>query len=134
MWPAQTLLVLAAVALLAAVTALAVRAQTRNPTSSRLQPVGRYLALAGSSGPAAFGRHTACGTTIGPATEGVAQPTLPCGARIFIEFQGHRVLTEVIDRGPYTPGRQLDLTDALARLLGLSGVQQVYWSYARVGS
>jgi rare lipoprotein A (peptidoglycan hydrolase) len=43
------------------------------------------------------------------------------------------VLVQVIDRGPYVPGRQFDLTDALARRLGLRGVQQIHWSYARTG-
>ena len=43
------------------------------------------------------------------------------------------VLTQVVDRGPYVPGRQFDLTDALARRLGLRGVQVVHWSYARSG-
>ena len=68
-----------------------------------------------------------------PDTEGVAQPTLPCGARIFITYDGTTVLTQVVDRGPYAPGRQFDLTDALARRLGLHGVQQIHWSYARAG-
>ena len=64
-------------------------------------------------------------------TEGVAHPVLPCGARIYVSYHGKHVLTQVIDRGPYVPGRQFDLTDALARRLGLQGVQQIHWSYAR---
>jgi rare lipoprotein A (peptidoglycan hydrolase) len=124
---------LAALALLAAAISLAVTAQTRHGGSTGPQPVGSFAALAGSSGPAAFGRTTACGGVLGPDTEGVAQPTLPCGARIFITFQGKTVLTQVVDRGPYTAGRQFDLTDALARRLGLHGVQQIHWSYARAG-
>jgi rare lipoprotein A len=61
----------------------------------------------------------------------VAHPTLPCGARIFITYHGTTVLVQVIDRGPYVPGRQFDVTQALARRLGLNGVQQIHWSYAR---
>jgi len=64
---------------------------------------------------------------------GIAHPTLPCGVRVFIDFHGKHVLTQVVDRGPYQPGRQFDVTDALARLLGLQGVQQVHWSYAQTG-
>jgi rare lipoprotein A (peptidoglycan hydrolase) len=94
-------------------------------------PEGSYTALAGSSGPAAFGRRTACGGVIHPDTTGVAHPTLPCGARIFISYRGVRVLTQVVDRGPYRAGRQFDLTDALARRVGLRGVQTIQWSYAR---
>ena len=43
---------------------------------------------------------------------------------------GLHVLTQVVDRGPYEPGRAFDVTDALARRLGLQGVQRVHWSYA----
>jgi rare lipoprotein A (peptidoglycan hydrolase) len=124
---------LAGFALLAAAIALAVTAQTRHHKKTGPQAVGSYLALAGSSGAAAFGRKTACGGVITQDTEGVAHPTLPCGARIFVTFHGHTVLVPVVDRGPYTSGRQFDLTDALARRLGLSGVQEIHWSYARAG-
>jgi rare lipoprotein A (peptidoglycan hydrolase) len=124
---------LAGLALLAAAVALAVTAQTRHHEKTGPQPVGSYVALAGSSGAAAFGRKTACGGVITQDTEGVAHPTLPCGARIFVTFHGRTVLVPVVDRGPYTAGRQFDLTDALARRLGLSGVQEIHWSYARAG-
>ena len=124
---------LGALALLAGAIALAVSAQTRHHTSTGPKPVGNYLALAGSSGPAAFGRKTACGGVITNETEGVAHPTLPCGVRIFFTFHGHTVLVPVIDRGPYTQGREFDLTDALARRVGLRGVQEIHWSYAEAG-
>jgi Lytic transglycolase len=130
---AQRELALAAVALLAAVAALAVTSQTRSRSTTLPRPEGDYVALAGSSGPAAIGRRTACGGVIRADTEGVAHPTLPCGARIYVVFGGKHVLTQVIDRGPYVPGREFDLTDALARRLGLHGVQTIHWSYARVG-
>jgi rare lipoprotein A (peptidoglycan hydrolase) len=122
---------LGGLALLAAAVALAVTAQTRHHTNTSPTPEGSFEALAGSSGPAAFGRKTACGGVIGKDTEGVAHPTLPCGARIFITFRHHTVLVQVIDRGPYEGGREFDLTDALARRVGLSGVQEIHWSYAR---
>ena len=121
------------VALLAAVAVLAVTEHERNGKGSGPQPEGSYAALAGSSGPAAFGRRTACGGVLTPDTLGVAQPTLPCGARLFITYRGRTVLTQVVDRGPYTAGRQFDLTDALARKVGLRGVQTITWSYARSG-
>jgi rare lipoprotein A len=126
-------IVLAGLALLAAAVSLAVTAQTRHAQGAGPQQEGSFVALAGSSGPAAFGRHTACGGVIHPDTEGVAHPTLPCGARIFVSYGGKTVLVQVIDRGPYVPGRQFDLTDALARRLGVRGVQQIHWSYARTG-
>jgi rare lipoprotein A (peptidoglycan hydrolase) len=124
-------LTLAGLALLAAIVVLAIIAQTRHSTPPGPEAVGSYTALAGSSGPAAFGRRTACGGVLRQDTEGVAHPTLPCGARVFISYHGTTVLTQVIDRGPHVPGRQFDLTDALARKLDLRGVQQIRWSYAR---
>jgi len=128
---AQREVALAGLALLAVAVSLAVTAQTRTSSSNLPQPEGAYLALAGSSGPAAFGRRTACGGVIHPETIGVSHPTLPCGARLFITYKGQTVLTQVVDRGPYVPGRQFDLTDALARRLGLLGVQEIHWAYAR---
>ena len=122
---------LAGLALLAAITSLAITAQTRGDDDTTPQQEGSFTALAGSSGPAAFGRRTACGGTLTADTQGVAHPTLPCGARIFITYKGKTVLTQVVDRGPYVPGRQFDLTDALARHLGLRGVQLIHWAYAR---
>ncbi|HST14111.1 MAG TPA: septal ring lytic transglycosylase RlpA family protein [Gaiellaceae bacterium] len=124
---------LGGLAILAGAIALAVAAQTRHHTTTGPTPVGNYVALAGSSGPRAFGRKTACGGVITSATEGVAHPTLPCGVRIFITFDGHTVLVPVVDRGPYTQGREFDLTDALARRVGLQGVQEIHWSYAEAG-
>jgi len=124
---------LVGLALLAGAIALAVLSHFRRHATSGPQPVGSFVALAGSSGPEAFGKKTACGGVITTDTEGVSHPTLPCGARIFLTFHGHTVLVQVIDRGPYSSGRQFDVTDALARRLGLSGVQEVHWSYARGG-
>jgi rare lipoprotein A len=127
----QRLLALAAVALLAGVVALAATSASRDDDSDLPGRAGDYVARAGSSGPGAFGKRTACGGVLRADTEGVAHPVLPCGARIYISFAGMDVLTQVIDRGPYVPGREFDLTDALARRLGLRGVQDIRWSYAR---
>lgn len=130
---AQREVALAGLALLAVAISLAVTAQTRDRSPKGPQPEGSYVALAGSSGPAAFGRRTACGGVIHPDTMGVSHPTLPCGARVFITYDGQTVLAQVVDRGPYVPGRKFDLTDALARRLGLRGVQEIHWAYARSG-
>ena len=124
---------LVGLALLAVVVALAVVHQTRSTKLSGPQPVGSYTALAGSSGPAVFGRRTTCGGVLRAETEGVAHPTLPCGARIFLTYHGIRVLTQVVDHGPVPADRQFNLTDALARRVGLRGVHPIQWSYARTG-
>jgi rare lipoprotein A len=122
---------LALVALLAAVVSLAITISTRARPNNLPIPVGSYTALAGSSGARAFGKHTACGEIIGPTTEGVAHPVLPCGVRVYLTYGGKTVLTQVIDHGPYVPGRQFDLTEALAKQLGLVRVQTIHWSYAQ---
>jgi rare lipoprotein A len=127
---AQREVALAAVALLAAAIALAVASKTRSDSNDLPAAVGSYPARAGSSGPAAFGTRTACGTIIRRPTQGVAHPVLPCGAKVYIVYNGKHVLTQVIDRGPRGPGPQFVLTDALARLIGLGGVQRIRWSYA----
>ena len=122
-----------AVALLAGVIALAVVSKTRSDSTDLPAAYGSYLAKAGAAGPASFGKHTACGTVIRPKTQGVAHPVLPCGARIYITYNGKHVLTQVIDRGPNRADREFELTDALAKLVGLNGVQRIRWSYAAAG-
>ncbi len=129
----QRELALACVAVLGAAVVLTVTRHNHGKTHRALpQGVGSYVATAGASG-AEIGHHTACGGVIEADTLGVAQPTLPCGTRIYLTYRGKRVLTEVIDRGPRESGRQFDLTAPLARLLGLGGVQQIEWSYVHVG-
>jgi len=125
---------LAGFAVLAAATALAVIAQTKHTTKHEAQPVGSFTALAGASGPAVAGRTTACGVVLSENTIGVANPTLPCGTHVFVTFRHKTVLVQVIERGPYTTGRQFGFTEALAREVGLSGVQPIRWSYARLPS
>lgn len=130
---AQRQAALAGIALLAAVISLAVTSPAHRHSTALPPPIGSYSALAGSSGTIAYGKRTACGQIIGPRTEGIANPVLPCGVKLYITFDGRHVLTEVIDTGPYVPGRQFDLTAALAARIGLIGVQRIHWSYAGAG-
>jgi rare lipoprotein A (peptidoglycan hydrolase) len=68
-------------------------------------------------GPGFIGGRTACGTTLGAGTMGVANKTLPCGTRVTFRYGGHTVTARVVDRGPYVAGREWDLTPAVkARL------------------
>jgi rare lipoprotein A (peptidoglycan hydrolase) len=76
-------------------------------------------------------KRTACGQRVDAHTLGVAHPVLPCGVKIFLELDGKRVLTQVIDKGPAVPGREFDVTRALAARIGLRGTQQIRWRYAR---
>ncbi len=74
---------------------------------------------------------TACGITITAKTMGVAHPVLPCGAKIVLALDGREVLTEVVDRGPDVPGRDFDVTVAVAQRLGLTGQEEIRWRFAR---
>ena len=53
-------------------------------------------------GPGLYGRQTACGQTLRPSTIGVAHRSLPCGTTVKFVYHGHSLVTQVIDRGPYT--------------------------------
>jgi rare lipoprotein A (peptidoglycan hydrolase) len=123
-------LAIAATALLAGSAAFAATEQTRTPAHLLPEAVGSYVALAGTMGPAALGRRTACGVLVNSDTEGVAHPTLPCGARIYLTLGSMTVLTQVIGHGPIPAGRVFDLTAALGVQLGLGGVRKLRWSYA----
>jgi rare lipoprotein A len=92
---------------------------------------GYYTAKAAPYGPTASHRRTACGRPFLTTTEGVAHPVLPCGAKIFLDYHGKQVLTQVIDKGPAVPGREFDVTRALADKIGLDGVDQLKWAFAR---
>jgi rare lipoprotein A (peptidoglycan hydrolase) len=118
------------------VGALALRSPSHHSEQTLPKPVlapggSWYQAVAGVRR-GGFGRRTACGQILRPTTLGVADPVLPCGAKIFITTaHGPRVLTQVIDRGPYVPGRRFDLTEPLAEKLGVHGVQPVQWAFAQ---
>jgi rare lipoprotein A (peptidoglycan hydrolase) len=130
----QRLLALAAVALLAAIGALAATS-ARGHGSKDEKPLPKpsstwYRALAAPYA-RPTGRRTACGIKLRATTMGVAHPVLPCGVKIFLSYGKTRVLTEVIDRGPYVPGREFDLTKPLADRIGLHGTQPIRWAFAR---
>jgi hypothetical protein len=84
-------------------------------------------------GPGLYGNGTACGQTLRPGTIGVAHRTLPCGTTVKINYHGHSLVTQVIDRGPYTPGNDFDLTNGARLALDFEGVGQVRYAVA-VGS
>jgi rare lipoprotein A (peptidoglycan hydrolase) len=132
-------LALAAVALLGGVLAFAADSWGGKDTGST-QPEARPVPVPGSGWyralaapyPASTARaRTSCGQKLGPETLGVAHPVLPCGVKLYISYGDKLVLTQVVDRGPGAPGRDFDLTQALATKLGLEGTQQIRWRYAR---
>jgi rare lipoprotein A (peptidoglycan hydrolase) len=122
---------LAAVALVAIAVAVAV-SQRSHHSSDLPEAAGNwYTALAAPYSPSKGSTKSACGVAIGDTTMGVAHPVLPCGVKLFVEFKGKQVLTQVIDRGHTVPGREFDLTQALAKLLRVQGTQTIQWRFAR---
>jgi hypothetical protein len=69
-------------------------------------------------GPGLYGHHTACGEVLRQQTIGVAHRSLPCGTTVKFVYHGRSIVTQVIDRGPYSHGNSWDLTQAAARALG----------------
>jgi peptidoglycan lytic transglycosylase len=69
-------------------------------------------------GPGDYGKATACGIVLGHTTLGVAHRTLPCGTPVALTYHGRMLVVPVIDRGPFTPGRTWDLTQATFQALG----------------
>ncbi|MEA2374556.1 MAG: rare lipoprotein [Thermoleophilaceae bacterium] len=63
-------------------------------------------------GPGFYGHRTACGGTLSPGTQGVANKSLPCGTKVTLHYRDSTVTVPVIDRGPYVAGREYDLTGA----------------------
>lgn len=81
-------------------------------------------------GPGFYGHQTACGQILRPATIGVAHRNLPCGTTVKFAYQGHYLITQVIDRGPYTKGNAWDLTNGAREALGFEGSGRVQYALA----
>jgi hypothetical protein len=135
----ERLVLLAAVALLGGLVALAVSDRSQsNATSasftSATAPGGWNRAFAGSRGPVGDAQRTTCGQLLTTESLGATHPVLPCGAKIVLRHDGTEILTEVIDNALVEPGRQLEVTEGLARALGLEGVEEVEWRFAVVSN
>ena len=136
---AQRLAVLAAVAVLAGVAAAAIVSQRATGESaaaltSAPAPAGWNVAFAGSRGAPGDAQRTTCGQVLAPESFGVTHPVLPCGAKVVVRFGGKQVLTEVIDNALVEPGRQLEVTQALANMLGIDGTVELEWRFATGGA
>ena len=73
------------------------------------------------------GTKTASGRHLRDGELTAAHKTLPFGSRVRVtnHANGHSVVVTIIDRGPYSRGRVIDLTPAGARALGFSGLARV---------
>ena len=78
-------------------------------------------------GPGFHGRLTASGERFNTQALTAAHLKLPFGTllRVRSEQNGREVIVRVNDRGPYTKGRIIDLSQAAARALGIEGLGRV---------
>lgn len=135
----QRLVVLAAVALLAAIAAAAIVEQRDSDEgaaalTSAPAPAGWNVAFAGSRGATGDAQRTTCGQVLAPQSLGVTHPVLPCGAKVILRSDDTQVVSEVIDNALVEPGRQLEVTEELARMLGIDGTVELEWRFATTSS
>ena len=77
--------------------------------------------LASWYGPGLEGNLTASGDVFEPYSEyTAASPYLPFGTELLVSYGDASVVVTVTDRGPYTGGRELDLSAAAAEDTGLT--------------
>ena len=88
--------------------------------------------LASWYGPGFRGLPTASGETFDPQGYTAAHKTLPFGTDLVVNYRGRSVAVTVNDRGPYVGARELDLSRAAARDIGLTRVGVDYVEYTRV--
>jgi rare lipoprotein A len=87
--------------------------------------------LASWYGPGFNGLSTASGEPFDPRGYTAAHRTLPLGTDLVVSYMGRSVEVTVNDRGPYVGGRELDLSRAAARDIGLTRVGVDYVEYTR---
>ena len=78
-------------------------------------------------GPGFHGRLTANGEVYDQDGMTAAHKTLPFGTelRVTNPANGKSVVLRINDRGPFIPGRDIDLSRGVARILGIDGVSRV---------
>jgi rare lipoprotein A len=81
--------------------------------------------LASWYGPGFHGRRASSGATYRQEQFTGASLILPFGTFLKVTRGGRSVIVVITDRGPYVPGRALDLSLAAARSIGLGGVDSV---------
>jgi rare lipoprotein A len=93
--------------------------------AGRPLPVGRVVRVeygtASYYGTEFEGRHTASGKTFNPLALTAAHRTLPFGTKVRVTSMQTRwsLIVRINDRGPFKPGRIIDLSYEAARRLGV---------------
>ena len=67
------------------------------------------------------GNLTASGAPFDPTAFTAAHKTLPFGTQLRVGYGGNSTVVTVNDRGPYVDGRDVDLSQAAAETIGLTG-------------
>lgn len=68
------------------------------------------------------GQLTATGRRFNPKGLTAAHRTLPIGTKLTVRHAHRAIVVVINDRGPYHPGRELDLSAGAAKALDFSGV------------
>lgn len=91
--------------------------------------VNRIIGLASWYGPRFIGKTTACEETFNPYAFTAAHRTLPIGSILLVSNpeNGKKVVVRVNDRGPRSKNREIDLSLAAAKAIGIqqAGVDEV---------
>ena len=90
--------------------------------------------LASWYGPGLDGQLTASGEVFDAYGYTAAHNTLPLGTEITVSYAGRAVDVVVNDRGPYSGGRELDLSQGAAEYLGLAAAGVDYVDYKVAGA
>ncbi len=92
------------------------------------------VGLATWYGAEAQGNRTAIGETYDPDAMTAAHPTLPLPSYVRVTnlANGRQIVVRVNDRGPYTPGRIIDLSRAAGDRLNISNNSRVRVDYIKV--
>jgi rare lipoprotein A len=91
------------------------------------------VGLASWYGPGFEGQPTASGEIFNPHGFTAAHNSLPLGTELVVSYGGRSVKVTVNDRGPYSGGRELDLSQGAAEYLGLTYAGVDYVDYAVAG-
>ena len=85
------------------------------------------------SGDGYGGKRTASGERMNPGSLTAAHRSLPFGTKVRVTNRnnGRSVVVRINDRGPFTRGRVIDLSNAGARALGFSGTAPVVLAVLR---
>jgi hypothetical protein len=129
---AQRLIILAAIGLLVVVAGFAIVSDKVGGDDGSGLPakVGSwYQARAAPMSRDLEGTTTTCGVRLSAKSLGIADPVLPCGAKVYIDYDDQSVLTQVIAVGPAPGGARFGVTPALAETLGIDRTVTVRWGY-----